>query len=92
MAFWLLPQDQLLAMLDGESFKRMYIDSNLRNDTVASRYNHTKYDKASISINDVMNNFDKIKDENTYDFAKLVVENQNVSKEFIDKWRKREKR
>ena len=57
MSFWLLPQDQLLSMLDNESFNRLYLNTALRNSFVESR-NTSK--KASHDISIVINSMDKI--------------------------------
>ena len=57
MSFWLLPQDQLLSMLDNESFNRLYLNTALRNSFVESR-NASK--KASHDISIVINSMDKI--------------------------------
>lgn len=58
MAFWVIPQDHLLGMIDQYSFIRMYRDTNLRNTVVESR--NSKPEKASpIPISQAINAYDK---------------------------------
>lgn len=58
MSFWLLPQDQLLSMLDGSSFKRLYRETNLHNDVVEKR--KSSKDASVIAISEVIKSMDKI--------------------------------
>ena len=58
LAFWIIPKDNLLSMLDTVSFIRLYREPNLQNENVVER--HTKYnDQPKVNIEQVINNFDQ---------------------------------
>ena len=58
LAFWIIPKDYLLSMLDTASFIRLYREPNLQNENVIER--HTKYnDQPKVNIEEVITNFDQ---------------------------------
>jgi hypothetical protein len=58
LAFWLIPKDHLLSMLDTPSFLRLYREPNLQSEEVVDR--HLVYnDQPKINIGEVINVFDK---------------------------------
>ena len=58
MSFWLVPQDQLLAMFDGPTFQRLYMEPKLRNSVVQARYQNNKFDYSSVSIAQALTSMD----------------------------------
>jgi len=60
MSFWLLPQDQLLGLLDGPSFERLYRETSLHNTTVESRKSYSGYYYSNISISYSIGSMDKL--------------------------------
>ncbi len=59
LALWMIPQESLLAMFDGQSFTRLYREPSLRNSVVKQRYDSTGDGNSSISITQAMKTFDK---------------------------------
>ncbi len=59
MSFWLIPQSDLIAFLDGSSFKRLYRNPNFQNETVKNRYNETKYSYSGVNISNALSSMDK---------------------------------
>ena len=56
MSFWLLPQDQLLSMLDSSSFNRLYREPKLHNAAVEKR----KSGNYMVAMSEVIKSMDKI--------------------------------